>query len=491
MVISDKLHPRLFIARTIASSLILSLLSACFPHQYKPEPIDKQSVLQTIQTWSIHNSGLNHFLKSNGLTLDEINSEFFTLNRLYLTGLYYSPEMQIALKQWHKAKIGVENSAYQINPQLDIPFEHHSDTSDGQSQWTIGAVLSFIYERQGKREARKAAAQVEALNARLGIEEKAHEIYDQFAEIYYDYIVRRSRLNSIKAELGILNELLSQLESNYEFGAVSQFELSSLKLELQQRTFELSLQENLLQQSEDKLLAMTHLEYSNYDAIEIKYIPPIRFARDLYSSIEYLDSSLESFQIELLKTHHGLARKLNDYAIAEAELKLEIENQYPDIVLSPGFIFDQSDNIWALGLSWVLPLFTNTKQNQVILKALEERKIKQQAVLTMQKDLLNRLYQSYQAVKRYEQTMMISDNVVKTVQERNEQLKKQIELGGINQTALLRNQVELQKAMQTQSEIYHEAINSMEHLRHLVHVDHSQIDIPKAVIFWLEQSKEL
>lgn len=66
-----------------------------------------------------------------------------------------------------------------------------------------------------------------------------------------------------------------------------------------------------------------------------------------------------------------MAIQLNIYVQAESELRLDIEKQYPDLVLSPGFLFDQSDYIWPLAALWVLPLFKNTEQNLNILKALE------------------------------------------------------------------------------------------------------------------------
>src|SRR5438034_10901210 len=52
---------------------------------------------------------------------------------------------------------------------------------------------------------------------------------------------------------------------------------------------------------------------------------------------------------------------LADYAAAEAELRLQIAKQYPDIHLSPGYQYDQGDNKWMLGIVLELPAFN---QNQ-------------------------------------------------------------------------------------------------------------------------------
>jgi len=50
-------------------------------------------------------------------------------------------------------------------------------------------------------------------------------------------------------------------------------------------------------------------------------------------------------------------RALADYAAAEAVLGLELARRYPDVILGPGYLFDQGDRKFTLGLSVSLPLF--------------------------------------------------------------------------------------------------------------------------------------
>ncbi len=459
-------------------------------HQYKEEPVDTDALLTTISSWTIDNPELNRFLLDNGLTNEAVNSRIFSIERLYLTGLFYDPEMQVAYKKWRKTRVVSEHTDYRINPELSIPFEHHSDTSGGQSEWTIGAVLSFIYERKGKREARQADAEVDLLNARLALIQRAHTQYDNFVEHYHKYIISQTKLTEIKNEIEVLEELLAQLQNQYELGEVSQFEISTIKLELQQRAFESSLQENRLQGQKDSMLAITHVDHTNYGRMEIEYIHPLGYTRELYQNSSLINEDIASLQSELLDTHLSLARQLNNYAQAEARLRLEIEKQYPDIVLSPGFIFDQSDNIWTLGAAWILPLFSNSKQNLEILKALEERRIKQQEILALQKKLLNLLFQRYQSVNRQARTITVSDEIVSTVGQQADSLQKQIELGGIDRLALLRNRIEFYKARQAQIEIYYEAMNAMQEFEHMVHNDHAKLNIRQAVTSWMATIKE-
>lgn len=475
--------------RFIASSVIISLLcvamQGCVKHSYVAEPVNTSSVLSEINSWNIDNPGLNQFLQANGLSTEQLSGNTFSIKRLYLTSLYYEPEMQVAYKKWKKAQVTAEHANYSLNPELSIPFEHHSETSSGQSEWTIGAVLSFIYERKGKREARQARANVDLLNAKLAITKLAFEQHSRLEEQYHAYIVTKTKITEIENEINVLKDLLEKLEKKYELGAVSQFEISTIKLELQQRLFQLTLQENILQENKDDLLALSNLSHSEYDAVEIEYVNPLSLAREIYQHENIIGADISSLQSMLLDNHLDMAMILNDYAQSEAELRLEIESQYPDIILSPGFIFDQSDNIWALGASWVLPLFKNTGQNLKILSALEDRKIKQGEVVVLQKDLLNSLYMKHKSILRHKNTLDISDSIIASIEQRADEINTQIEIGGIDSVILLRNRMEFYKAKQAQIEIYNEAIDAMHAIEHLLQTSHCESEINEVVSSWL------
>ena len=51
--------------------------------------------------------------------------------------------------------------------------------------------------------------------------------------------------------------------------------------------------------------------------------------------------------------------KLFDYAAADAAVKLEIARQYPSVTLSPGYLWDQGDNIWSLVATVLVPAAGN------------------------------------------------------------------------------------------------------------------------------------
>ena len=480
----------LFIARSMIIALLCITMQGCVKHSYIAEPINTDLVLNEINSWSIDNAGLNQFLQLNGVSAEEVNSDTFSIKRLYLTSLYYDPAMQVAYKKWKKALIIAEHTDYKINPEFSIPLEHHSESSAGQSEWTIGLVLSFIYERKGKREARQAKAEVELFNAKLAINKLAFERYGEFEEKYHAFQLAKAKIIETKNEVDVLKELAEQLQKKYELGAVNQFELSTNKLELQRSLFQLTLLKNSLQENEDDLMAMTHLVHSELDDIELEYISPFSFINEAYQQSLFIDASFSSLQKSMLDNHLDMAIQLNNYAQAEAELRLDIEKQYPDLVLSPGFLFDQSDYIWSLAASWVLPLFKNTEQNLNILKALEERKIKQQEITVLQKELLSMLYIKHKSIVRHKALIEVSDEIIESIEQRAKEIESQVELGGVDSVVVLRNKIEFYKARQAQIDVYSEAVNALLEIEHLLQSSHADMDIKNVVESWLELLEE-
>jgi outer membrane protein, heavy metal efflux system len=51
--------------------------------------------------------------------------------------------------------------------------------------------------------------------------------------------------------------------------------------------------------------------------------------------------------------------KLVEYAAAEADVRLEVARQYPTLAITPGFLWDQGDNIWSLAATIVPAVLGN------------------------------------------------------------------------------------------------------------------------------------
>ena len=80
---------------------------------------------------------------------------------------------------------------------------------------------------------------------------------------------------------------------------------------------------------------------------------------DLFGEcVKSFDGSIskEDFTYALLN-RLDIREALARYQAAEARLRLEVARQYPDITLSPGFLWDQGDLVWSVGAAILAPLF--------------------------------------------------------------------------------------------------------------------------------------
>lgn len=160
------------------------------------------------------------------------------------------------------------------------------------------------------------------------------------------------------------------------------------------------------------------------------------------------DYKLDVLQARALIERPDVLRLLAEYVVAEADLQREIEYQYSDIILSPGFIFDQDDKLWVLAGSWILPV--NHRHQGPIAEAEARREVKAQAFLAYQAKVLRQVHEAriryLAALHTYNET----STLIQELDDRSEKFQKQFDLGYTDRLAIIRNQLEILSAKRSQ-----------------------------------------
>ena len=234
------------------------------------------------------------------------------------------------------------------------------------------------------------------------------------------------------------------LEQRLAVGQASEFELSSIRLELQQTELSLSKQRYQSNDAFHLLIVNTGLQADKFSHVEFVFA-------ELKQHLHADAAELDRLQAELLQSRFDIRKSLAEYNSYEAGLRLEIEKQYPDITLSPGFLFERGQALWVLAASWTLPLFHNNDGQ--IQRALAERKQKQYEFIQLQTTLVNELdrkKQNYQdRLAAYEH----GKQLLAALQTRAEEIEKQFTLGYTDKLAVLRSRLEIEKARQAMFDI--------------------------------------
>ncbi len=177
---------------------------------------------------------------------------------------------------------------------------------------------------------------------------------------------------------------------------------------------------------------------------------------------------ISQFTIQNMALHerYDIKQALFKYQAYEAALRLEIERQYPDITLSPGFIFDQDDKIWALATSWVLPMFHHNEAQ--INEALAKRQLLQKEFQVLQSNLIDELAKKRHRYIALTNSLQQAEALVNELKDRENIFQKQYDSGYTGKLDLLRNQLETLRAKRAYFEIRVSVNKSLAELEDLI-----------------------
>lgn len=411
-------------------TLLFFALVSCKKQEYIPKPIDLETNYQYIIDNDLTDEAFQKFIeyiipKSQNLTKD--------LDFLTVSMLYFNPEIQTLIKDIPIKEAQKIVALTRANPTVQIPLEYHSEIFDGFSPWTIGLVKNFFYERQGKRDAKTLIAEANIEQSKLQVENKAWELYLNLYRAYWEFYLNQYQLNNIKREIELKTEVVDLLLRRQEFGEANNFEISTARLSLQRELLEQSQYVRNMHEAYHNILTLIGIDKKALELTELYFdLEP-----EFYTSFNLSENDLKEAAIHQ-RTDFLLA--LQTYLRNEAELKFQIEKQYPDINLSPGFVYDQGDQILSLGLSWILPLLHNNEPS--IEKAIKVREKQQQQILALQTKMLNQIQYRLNDFNLRIIARKIALDLLAQFHQRHEIIQTQYELGAIDRLDFLRAELE-------------------------------------------------
>jgi outer membrane protein TolC len=333
-----------------ACLLLWFLLAAagCGFRTYQAKPLDPARTAAELNARSLDAPGLRDYLAQHGVATDPWPRSDWTLSELTWVALYHAPELDIARSQVAVARAGEVTAAQRPNPAIRLEGQHHSDTAtaDKSSPWTVGVVLDLPIVTGGKREARIAQAAAAANGALLDLAAAAWQARTRVQARYVDAYAAAQEARLAHAEVRLRQEELSLLERRLERGFASAADTTSARTRLAESRLAAARADAREEEARAGLALALGVPVESVRRL------PLTFS-DL--TVPALDSAVD-LQSTALTNRLDIRRGLADYAVAEAALRLEIARQYPDIVLRPGYIWDQGDRIWALGSILFLPL---------------------------------------------------------------------------------------------------------------------------------------
>ncbi|MBK1883217.1 TolC family protein [Luteolibacter pohnpeiensis] len=211
----------------------------------------------------------------------------------------------------------------------------------GLDPWTVGFSLDYTFETAGKKGLRQITATRRIDEAALAVSKTRLDVRKAIALAYVNHLGAAERSAALSRESSLLQEWQSALEKQEKLGETDRLEQFTLSRERAVLDRDLLEAKKLGRTSNAELGKSVGVPSSEMRAIALEPLP------------DHLPPAPELQKLQQLAalSRPDVLEKLASYALSEADLRLEIANQYPDVHLGPGFSFDQGQRKWLLAPS--------------------------------------------------------------------------------------------------------------------------------------------
>lgn len=234
------------------------------------------------------------------------------------------------------------------NPQVNVGLERHSEEQDfSRSLWSIGPSINLTLVPPAVRRLTGERAALDVALARLAAIEAAWTARNAAVEAALTMFDRQLETQRLQRIARRRDEAVAAARGLVAAGVADAFEWQTLMLERNDA--------RLTRLSRTAAAASASAELAATLTLPVAAVESLVLADDAALELPaYAD-----LQAAALDVHPDILRALTAHAQAERDLALAIAAQYPSVQLSPGYFFDQGDNVWSLLGGIVVPVFAS------------------------------------------------------------------------------------------------------------------------------------
>ncbi|HEX7113037.1 MAG TPA: TolC family protein [Mizugakiibacter sp.] len=332
----------------MSAAFVLAALAGCVSVP-PPAPLDAQASARAYAQRRLDDPGLRALLAR--LDLDASPQAAWTPDRITVAALYFDPALASARAAAARAAAVAERDAQRANPTLSLaPEKVYQAATDAPSPWTITLSMAIQLLHPGERAAKRAeaaaattAADDDAAEAVWTSRSRAVAALRALLLARRAEALAREAADADAAWAESARRRLAAGESDRGEGLLAQDAAAGAQANAQARTQARGAAEHALAGAlgvpaaalRDVRFAWPQLEQPPAPAA----LPPAALAEDAVWNRLDLQA--------LLARYRG----------AEAQLRQAAGTRYPQLGVSPGYIYDRGDRKFAFGVDVELPLF--------------------------------------------------------------------------------------------------------------------------------------
>jgi len=296
---------------------------------FQPQPLSPEKSAAQFDLRRLDNAGLNTFLTQQlGNPPPHWPLEKWDLNSLTLAAFYFHPDLEVARAQWRLAEAGALTAGARPNPSVSFSPGYDGGIPGNYSPWLIPVTLDIPIETAGKRGKRIAEAEKVAESARWSFVTAAWQVRSNVRDALLDYQMSGRRATLLEKQFTAQTEIVKQLQQRLDAGSISRPELTIAQIALNKSQLDLSAAQARRADARARLAQALGLSLAALDGVNL--------AEDFSATVPNALTTAEARSVAL-GSRADILGALADYAAAEADLRLQVAKQYPDLHLGPAY----------------------------------------------------------------------------------------------------------------------------------------------------------
>ncbi|HEX6808934.1 MAG TPA: TolC family protein [Gemmatimonadaceae bacterium] len=422
--------------------MVLAVLAApafaCAHYQhYRPLGIEPQREAVRYRARQLDDSDLVEFLNAQGA---RVRDTAWTSRELALAALYYRADLSELRSELAAARAGEITAGARPAPSAGVSVEHAARVDEGKSTpWSVSLTAGLTIELGGKRAARIARARASALGARLRLDATGWEI-SQHARMAAIAVAEGTQsLADQRAEVEQLRTLAQLLRARFAAGEISRAEVARADADLQSASVLLVQSARTNTEARSALAQALAIAPTAVESLVVE--PDNQSACDVLHAI-----GRDSLEALALRSHSAMGVALADYAVAEADLRFAVAQQYPDITIGPGILWDEGVRHWVLSLATpLLPI----QISGPVAEARARRAAQAARVLVVEDSVLASVDSSASACRNVTPEVAVADSLVGETRRSLDLAENAYQRGEVGRTEVAFAQLGLARAQHT------------------------------------------
>jgi cobalt-zinc-cadmium efflux system outer membrane protein len=409
---------------------------------YEAAPISPAENAQSLDNRTLDNPQLQKFIRAEiGRDGKADPPPVWDLSTLTLAAIYYHPDIAVAHAKLTSAEAAVITARQRPNPSLSIAGLLNQAAVPGAvvpgaAAITVGPTIDFLIETFGKREDRTARAVHLADAARWDLAVAGWQVRSRARTALLDLWAAQRRLALNRQQLKLQDELVGLLEQRFAVGEASSTDVMLARVARQQVIFAVRNLEQMQAVARAQLATALGVPARALERVDIsmgafEHPPPIS-----------AHSNTRKLRRDALTKRADVEAGLEEYEAAQSALQLQIANQYPNLMLGPGYNYDYGLNKFILGPGADQIPILNQNQGPIA-EALAARQQAAANFTALQAQITGAIDEAAAAYRTATQSIATGDKLLADDQRHEDQIASQFHAGQADREALVTAEVEV------------------------------------------------